>query len=113
MLADEMQKKVFIYPECGVAGIPVNINVLNWDIDQVVIDKSDGDGEEKPVKQEIDNSFVPFLQSIDSCERYDREIGNIVEEEAPPYYLGQKSAEEVALIMESRINLILDERKES
>jgi len=111
LLADEMQKEVFINPECGVGGIPVNREVLNWNIDQVLTDKPEGD--QKPVPAEMEDSFVAFLKSIDSCAMYDKEIGSIVEEEAPPYYLGQKSAEEVALIMESRINLILDERKDS
>ena len=111
LLADEMQKEVFINPECGVGGIPVNREVLNWNIDQVLTDKPEGD--QKPVPAEMEDSFVAFLKSIDSCAMYDKEIGSIVEEEAPPYYLGQKSAEEVALLMESRINLILDERKDS
>lgn len=111
LLADEMQKEIFVNPECGFDGIPVNKDVLNWNIDKVITDKPEGD--QKPVPAEMKDSFVPLLESIDSCERYDREIGDIVEEEAPPYYLGQKSAEEVALSMESRINLILDERKDS
>jgi len=111
LLADEMQKERFVNPECGFDGIPVNKDVLNWNIDKVITDKPEGD--QKPVPAEMKDSFVPLLESIDSCERYDREIGDIVEEEAPPYYLGQKSAEEVALCMESRINLILDERKDS
>jgi len=113
LLDDEMQKEVFFNPECGIGGIPVNKDVLTWNFDQVVTDKAEGDGDEKPVSQRMENSFAALLQTIDSCARYDKAIGNIVEEEAPSYYLGQKSAEEVALLMESRINLILDERKNS
>ena len=111
LLSDEMQKECFLDTESGYNGIPVNKDVLNWNIDKVITDKPESD--QKPVPAEMKDSFAALLKSIDSCARYDKEIGNIVEEEAPPYYLGQKSAEEVALIMESRINLILDERKDS
>ena len=84
---------------------------MNWNIDKVITDKPESD--QKPFPAEMKDSFAVLLKSIDSCERFDREIGNIVEEEAPTYYLGQKSAEEVGLIMESRINLILNECKDS
>jgi hypothetical protein len=111
LLSDEMQKECYYDMESGYSGIPVNKNVLLWNIDQVVTEKSNNG--DKPVSPDLEESFVALLESIDSRERYDSEIGKIVVEEAPPYFLGQKSAEEVAVIMESRINLILNERKDS
>jgi multiple sugar transport system substrate-binding protein len=111
LLSDEMQKECYLNMESGFNGIPVNRSALLWNIDQVVTEKSDNG--EKPVSPELEESFVALLESIDSRERYDNEIGKIVLEEAPPYFLGQKTAEEVAVIMESRINLILNERKDS
>ena len=111
LLSDEMQKECYYDMESGYSGIPVNKNVLLWNIDQVVTEKSNNG--EKPVSPDLEESFVALIESINSCARYDNEIGKIVIEEAPPYFLGQKSAEEVAVIMESRINLILNERKDS
>lgn len=111
MLADEMQKEIFVNPECGFDGISVNKDVLNWNIDQVKTNKPQGD--QKSLPKEMEDSFAVLLQSVDSCTRYDKEISNIVDEKASPYYLGQKSAEEVALLIEIRINLILAERKDS
>lgn len=110
LLSDEMQKVIFENPECGIDGIPVNKNVLNWNISQVKADIEQEEGE-GVVTQELVDSFTTLLDSIDSCDRYDLEIGNIVQEESAPYYLGQKSVEEVATLMENRINLILEERK--
>ena len=60
MIGDEMQKEVFFNPECGIGGIPVNKDVLAWNFDQVVTDKAEGDGDEKPVSQGMENPLLHF-----------------------------------------------------
>ena len=46
-----------------------------------------------------------------SGNRYAREIQGMISEELMPYFAGQKTAEEVAGILNSRVQLYLDERK--
>lgn len=51
---------------------------------------------------------------INKCERtyaYDEQIYSIIEEEAAPYFKGQKNAKEVADIIQSRVKLYVDENR--
>lgn len=52
-----------------------------------------------------------MLEQAVSGNRYAREIQGMISEELMPYFAGQKTAEEVAGILNSRVQLYLDERK--
>ncbi|RKM57054.1 hypothetical protein D6853_03285 [Butyrivibrio sp. X503] len=70
------------------------------------------DGKEIPIKpltQEEVDEVSEFVLSIDKCYNYNNDIHNIIMEEAGAYFSGQKSAEEVAKIIQSRISIFINE----
>ena len=52
-----------------------------------------------------------FIVGIRSVYMWDTELNNIVDEETQPYFSGQKSADEVAKIIQSRLQIYINERK--
>ena len=54
-------------------------------------------------------TVTQFLMSVNQPMRYDEKIFHIVEEEAGAYFEGQKSAKEVASIIQSRVSIYLSE----
>lgn len=52
-----------------------------------------------------------FLEQCTAAPLHEIEIENIIIEELPPFFLGEKSAEEVAGTIQNRVQLYLDERK--
>lgn len=69
---------------------------------QIVID---------PLSQEEVDAFKDFVLSVNKTQYYDQSIIDIINEEAAPYYEGQKSVEEVAEIIQSRIQIYVDETR--
>ena len=55
--------------------------------------------------------MLRFLESAEDIYSYDTAIMNIVFEETAPYFDGQKTAEEVADIIQSRIYIYVNENK--
>ncbi len=55
--------------------------------------------------------FANFLKSVEKVEIADDKVTEIIEEEAGAYYEGQKTAEEVADIIQSRVSIYLSESK--
>ncbi len=55
------------------------------------------------------NSVIEFLKSVTDVTTSETTIVNIIDEEAGAYYAGQKTAEEVADIIQSRVSIYLSE----
>ena len=55
--------------------------------------------------------LTDIINSCDRADRYDKQIWSIVEEEAAAYFEGQKSLEDVAEIIQSRVKLYVDENR--
>jgi len=55
------------------------------------------------------NEFATFIRSIDEVSTRDSKINDIIDEEAGAFYSGQKTAEEVADIIQSRVSIYLSE----
>ncbi len=55
--------------------------------------------------------FADFVKSVEKVEYPDDKVTEILEEEAGAYYEGQKTAEEVADIIQSRVSIYLSENK--
>lgn len=64
-----------------------------------------------PLSQEDCDRVVGFLNSAKGVYAYDQAIMSIVYEETAPYFDGQKTAEEVADIIQSRIYIYVNENK--
>lgn len=56
-------------------------------------------------------SRIIMLVSALTKFRYGEEVSGMVWEELAPYFAGQKTAEEAAKALDSRVQLYLDERK--
>lgn len=64
-----------------------------------------------PLSQEQIDEVVSFILSIDKCYYYNESIINIVNEEMDAYFTGQKSAQEVAKIIQNRAQIYVDENR--
>ena len=71
-------------------------------------------GEEIPIspmtQQEADE-LVEQLYSFTQVYKRDDTLENIIEEEAAPYFAGQKSAKDVAAIIQSRVQIYVNENR--
>lgn len=65
----------------------------------------------EPLTQEELAKIVEFITSVNKTAMFDYEIFMIIEEEVDAYYTGQKSAEEVAKIIQSRVQIFVDENR--
>lgn len=59
--------------------------------------------------QEQVNEFVSFVESVDKRAYYNDEVQNIINEEAAAFFEGQKSAADVAGIIQSRVQIYVNE----
>ena len=57
------------------------------------------------------NEFVEFVENIDKCVYYDEDIEAIINEEVASFLADQKSAAEVAKIIQSRVELYVNENR--
>ncbi|WP_408070328.1 extracellular solute-binding protein [Butyrivibrio sp. JL13D10] len=86
---DENGKKVETTSVWSIGGLDVNIEALS---------------------EEETQDVVGFIESVTNSENRDENVIKIIEEEAAAYYEGQKSAEEVADIIQSRVSIYLSEQ---
>jgi hypothetical protein len=64
-----------------------------------------------PMNQEQVDKTVAFIESVDNMSYYEDEINNIITEETEAFFKGQKSAAEVADIIQSRVQLYVNENR--
>ena len=61
--------------------------------------------------QEQVDDYVSFVESVNKPNYYNEAIQNIISEEAAAFYEGQKSAEDVANIIQSRVQIYVNENR--
>lgn len=64
-----------------------------------------------PLTQQQLDEIVTFIQSVTKRQYYNQDIQNIVTEEADAFFTGQKSAKDVAGIIQSRAQLYVNENR--
>ncbi len=64
-----------------------------------------------PMTQEEIDEVLAVVKTIDKPYAYDQNLINIISEEAAPYFAGQKSAKEVADIIQSRAQIYVNENR--
>ncbi len=64
-----------------------------------------------PMNQEEVDAVVNYIFSINKCYYGNTDITNIINEEMPSFFNGQKSAQEVAKVIQSRAQIYVDERR--
>ncbi|WP_026526533.1 ABC transporter substrate-binding protein [Butyrivibrio sp. VCD2006] len=62
-----------------------------------------------PMTDDEVNEILDFINSIDQVGNANNEVANIIAEEAAAYFSGQKSAKEVADIIQSRVQIYVNE----
>ena len=64
-----------------------------------------------PMTKEEVEAFKEQLYSLTQVYKLDEALLNIIEEEAAPYFSGQKKAKDVAVIIQSRVQLYVNENR--
>lgn len=64
-----------------------------------------------PLSKEQVDETVNFILSVDKCYYYNESILNIINEEMEAFFTGQKSAQEVAKIIQNRAQVYVDENR--
>ena len=57
------------------------------------------------------DEFIEFVESIDKCVYYDEDIEAIINEEVALFFAGQKSASDVARVIQSRVEIYVNESR--
>lgn len=99
-LAEKAKKRPFYEDEEG--------NIVEYDEIYYVDDM------EIPISPMTDaeiEEVLNFIKSLDQVYTYDANLINIISEEAAPYFAGQKNAKEVAEIIQSRIQIYVNENR--
>lgn len=65
----------------------------------------------EPLTQEQVDQVVELIMATDKLSYYDEDIQNIITEEVAAFFEGQKSAAEVAQIIQSRVQIYVDENR--
>ena len=63
----------------------------------------------QPMSQEEIQKFEDYVLSVDLMTNYNRDIGSIVDEESAAFFGGQKTAEQVADIIQNRVSVYINE----
>lgn len=99
-LAEKAKKKPFYEDEFG--------NIVEYDQTYYV------DGVDIPISPMTDaeiEEVMNFIKSLEQVYTYDANLINIISEEAAPYFADQKNAKEVAEIIQSRIQIYVNENR--
>lgn len=64
-----------------------------------------------PMSQETVDQIVEFIQSVNRVAYYNSDIQDIISEEVGPFFEGQKTAQEVANIIQSRVQIYVNESR--
>ena len=65
----------------------------------------------KPMTQEEVENFKQMLYTFNQVYSYDQELMNIISEESAAFFSGQKSAKDVAAIIQSRVQIYVNENR--
>ena len=57
------------------------------------------------------DEFIEFVESIDKCVYYDEDIEAIINEEVALFFAGQKSASDIARVIQSRVEIYVNESR--
>ena len=57
------------------------------------------------------DEFIEFVESIDKCVYYDEDIEAIINEEVALFFAGQKSASDVARVIQGRVEIYVNESR--
>lgn len=64
-----------------------------------------------PMSEEQMNQIIDFVKSVNRRSYYNESISKIVEEEAAAFFAGQKSASDVANVIQSRVQIYVNENR--
>lgn len=100
VLAENAQKRPFYLDENGEKVEYDNTFYLNG-VDVTIT----------PMTKEKTDQVISFIESVDQIMSYDNNITDIIQEETAPYFSGQKNVKEVSDIIQSRIQIYVNENR--
>ena len=114
LLTEEYQKDNY--------SLPTNMNLLNKQLEEAMSpEKADstwtmgGNGYEITVSEQLTQADVDkimeLINSVSGVYAYNQSVFTIIQEEAAAYFAGQKSAEDTAAQIQSRMNIYVNEQK--
>ena len=65
----------------------------------------------EPLSQAQVDQIVAFIETVNQSSYYDEDVMNIISEEAASFFHGRKSAAEVAKVIQSRVQIYVDENR--
>jgi ABC-type glycerol-3-phosphate transport system substrate-binding protein len=116
------------YQESGYDGMPVRKDIFMEKAKEAMERPYYMDGDQKveydetnyingeevimpPLTQEQVDKVVAFIETVNKPMTYEPDLENIITEEAAPFFQGQKSAAEVAEIIQSRAQIYVNENR--
>lgn len=102
LFTEEGQSKTYVASN----GIPTRKDVFDVYVDEFTWDKSG--------KDKYGNDINTYKAFVDSCGGYygcDRNIWNIISEEAASYFSGDKSLDDVSALIQDRVSTYVNENK--
>lgn len=105
----------------SAAKFPVRVDVLEW-LGEQELTSTPNEGENgyylygeykevPPMTEEDVAKAIAYLKKVNRVEAMNYEVYGIVTEEVEPFFAGQKSAKEVAKIIQSRVSIYLAEQQ--
>jgi ABC-type glycerol-3-phosphate transport system substrate-binding protein len=107
-ISEDVQRKI-----TENIGFPVNRTIFEEQLFEAMnpeLTESESEVEIVPLDESSAQSLRELIDGLNTAYTFDESIMAIVMEEAPAYFLDQKSAEDVAEIIQSRVQLIINER---
>jgi ABC-type glycerol-3-phosphate transport system substrate-binding protein len=86
-------------------------SAMNPDVNgngMVIYDKM---GQVTPMTADAAQAYRDLVNGLNTLASYDQEIVNIVLEEVPEYFDGQKTDKEVAAVIQNRVQTLVNERQ--
>ena len=94
-----MQKQFYL----DEYGNKVEVDDYYWIEDQEIV--------LEPITQDRVDYVIEYIKTVEKTSFYDEQIMNIIDEEAAPFFAGQKDAKQVTDVIQSRIQTYVNESR--
>jgi hypothetical protein len=119
LLTEEAQMAASIDPEGFEAYIPIRTSVIEAKIESALDPTEEeseyfaysGQYQTQPLTEETAKDFLDLINDIDSSLIADSDILSIIKEEAPAYFNDQKTAKDVAALIQNRVQTLVYEKR--
>ena len=104
-------ERVELHDQLGLTGAEVSINILPAGASVPFVHSHKENEEIYAIDPEQIDQLRELIASTDRKANYDSDIFEIVSQEAAAFFQGQKSAEDVAKLIQSKANIFVNEQR--